>query len=68
MVCSLSPAKKQRFHSRTNTLFSKGHELLKLFGARVAVIVELDGEYSVYRSSRSEAWPPSMKDIVSTPI
>lgn len=68
MVCSLSTAGKQRFQARTNTLFSKAYGLQKLFSAKVAVIVELDGVYYVYRSSRSEAWPPSMKDIVSTSV
>lgn len=52
---------------RRRGVFCKSHQLGKLCGLNVAVIVHdpEEGQYYVYRSTDQESWPPSLKEIVS---
>ena len=65
MEAKLSKQKNERLRRRKKTLFNRGHDLKKLFGVDVAVIVFQRGQYYIYKSIERDDWPPSMENIVS---
>lgn len=52
---------------RKSTLINKTYEYGKLYGADVALIIYQNGRYTTYRSVSNPCFPPSMKEIVSSP-
>lgn len=62
---TLGGLERRNFLRRKDGAFKKAFELQKRFGANVAMIVVIDGQWFVYRSSDSKVWPSSMKQIVS---
>jgi len=65
MTVSPSKQRSERLRRRRNTVFLKAHELGKLCGVDVAVIVFQHGRYVMYKSIEQEDWPPSIEEIVS---
>ena len=65
MTVNPSKRRSERLRRRKNTVFQKAHELGKLCGVDVAVIVFQHGRCFMYKSIEQEAWPPSIEEIVS---
>jgi len=65
-VLDSRPAKR-RILGCMDTVFRKANQMHRYCGekSKVAVIVELEGMFFVYRSSEVESWPPPMTEIVS---
>jgi hypothetical protein len=56
--------KREQLRKGKKTLFKKAHRL-EVHEIDIAIIVHKNGRYYTYRSMDQEAWPPTMKQIVS---
>lgn len=50
---------------RMKTLIKKSHELGKVPGFDVAIIIRRNGRYTIYKSKEHKCFPPSMAELVS---
>lgn len=61
----LSSKRKDTFRKRNRTVGKKANELAKC-GAKVYLVVQFCGQFHIYTSHTSAAWPPDRDQIVST--
>ncbi len=62
----MGPARRKLVGCMDN-IFKKANSIHEFSGgvSRVAVVIEHEGEFYVYRSVEVESWPPPMAEIVS---
>ncbi|KAF2158769.1 hypothetical protein M409DRAFT_30727 [Zasmidium cellare ATCC 36951] len=58
-----SSLRKDVFRKRSRTVEKKADEIAKLSGAQVYVVMLHHGQFYVYTSHNTNAWPPSKDQI-----